>query len=169
MDRAPRGGKEASVCPTIRRLFALLMPILVFVHQAEAQEELPVLETYSFQLGDSGGVELTFLDPSIKRGGAQCRFTLHPTNVGEYHMRLEVFRHVKPDVITFALLLERIEVAFWDSQGKLVRQVVIDRSLGPDGLFIIGDSADGYFQHRRTEQGLATARHITIRLLGNYE
>jgi hypothetical protein len=84
-------------------------------------------------------------------------------------MRLEVFRHIAPDVVTFALLLERIEVAFWDRQGNLVRQVVVDRSLGPGGLFNIGDSADGYFQHTRTEQGLAAARRITIRLLGNYE
>jgi hypothetical protein len=145
------------------------MPLLVLVHQAWAQNRPPVLEEYSFHLGDSGRFELTFLDPSIRRGGAQFRFTLHPTHPGEYHMRLEVFRHVKPEVITFALLLERIEVAFWDSRDNLVRAVVVDRSLGPEGLFIIGDSADGYFQHRRTEQGLATARRITIRLLGNYE
>jgi hypothetical protein len=169
MSSAPRGCKEASLCTPIRRLFALVMPLVVLAHQTWAQDKPPVLQEYSFQLGDSGRFELTFLDPSIQRGGAQFRFTLHPTNPGEYHLRLEVFRHVKPEVITFALLLERIEVAFWDSRDNLVREVVVDRSLGPEGLFIIGDSADGYFQHMRIEQGLATARRITIRLLGNYE
>lgn len=98
MCSAPRGGKEVSVCTTIRRLFALLLPILVLAHQAGAQDGPPVLETYSFQLGDSGRVELTFLDPSIQRGGVQFRFTLHLANPGEYHLRLEVFRHGSPGV-----------------------------------------------------------------------
>jgi hypothetical protein len=169
MSSAPRGCKEASLCIHIRWLFTLVIPLLVLAHPAGTQAGPPVLEEYSFHLGDSGRFELTFLDPSIQRGGAQFRFTLHPTHPGEYHIRLEVFRHVQPEVITFALLLERIDVAFWDSRGNLVSEVVVDRALGPEGLFIIGDSADGYFQHMRTEPDLTTARRITIRLLGNYE
>ena len=112
MGSAPRGCKEASLCTAFRRLFALVIPLVGLALQAWAQDRPPVLEEYRFQLGDSGRFELTFLDPGIQGGGAQFRFTLHPTNPGEYHLRLEVFRHVKPEVITFALLLERIEVAF---------------------------------------------------------
>jgi hypothetical protein len=82
---------------------------------------------------------------------------------------VEVFRHAEPERITFALLLEQIDVTFWDGQGHLVREVVVDQAFGPAGLFILGDSADGYFHHERTEHGLSPARRSTIRLLGNYE
>jgi hypothetical protein len=169
MCSAARRYTEASLCKNLRRLLALVALLLVLVTQAWAQGEPPLLEEYHFQLGDSGRFELTFLDPGINRGGAQFRFTLHPAGPGEYHMRLEVFRHVRPGTITFALLLERIEVSFSDGQGDLLRKIVVDQALGANGLFIIGDSADGYFQHARTVQGLAAARRIAIRLLGNYE
>jgi hypothetical protein len=169
MCSAPHRCLETSLCKNIPRLLALVVALWVLTTPAWAQGGPPLLEEYLWHLGDSGRFELTFLDPNISRGGAQFRFTLQPANAGEYHMRLEVFRHVNPGTVTFALLLERIEVAFWDGQGELVRKIVVDQALGANGLFIIGDSADGYFQHARIVPGLATARRITVRLLGNYE
>ena len=165
----PRRCPEASLCKNIPCSLALVVTLWILTTPAWAQGGPPLLEEYLLQLGDSGRFELTFLDPSISHGDAQFRFTLQPANAGEYHMRLEVFRHVHPGTITFALLLERIEVAFWDDQGELVRKIVVDQTLGTNGLFIIGDSANGYFQRARIVPGLATARRITIRLLGNYE
>jgi hypothetical protein len=72
-------------------------------------------------------------------------------------------------LISFALLLERIEVQFLDSSGATLKTVVIDEQLGQDGLFIIGDSNDGYYEATRKLTGIGAVRGIRLRLFGNYE
>jgi hypothetical protein len=129
----------------------------------------PLLEEYSFQLGSSGGSELLFHDPSITGGAAQVRFHILPISKQETQMRIEIFRHNPPDLITFALLLERIEVQFLDSAGTTLKSVVIDEQLGESGLFIIGDSNDGYFEATRKLSAMGSVRGVRLRLFGNYE
>jgi len=134
-----------------------------------AQVQLPQLEEYDFQIGDSPGVELNFLDPRLAGGGAQVRFHLRPVSKNDYEMNVEVFRHVSQGTITFALLLERVEIAFFNASGALIRTIIFDKVLGESGLFIIGDSSDGYFQRKVRAENLGAAARLTLSLFGNYE
>jgi hypothetical protein len=147
----------------------LLVLLVFFASTAIAQTELPLLEEYSFQLGASSGTELLFHDPNLGNGAAEVRFHIRPINKQETQLRIEVFRHHPPDLIAFALLLERIEVHFLDSASATLKTTVIDDQLGPDGLFVIGDSNDGYFEATRTLTGMGSVRSIRLRLFGNYE
>ena len=146
-----------------------LLFLIFFASTAFAQSELPLLEEYSFQLGVSAGTELLFHDPNLGNGAAQVRFHIQPTNKQETQLRIEVFRHQPPDLIAFALLLERIEIQFLDAGGAILKSVVVDEQLGPSGLFIIGDSNDGYFEATRKLTGMGSVRSIRLRLFGNYE
>ncbi len=110
-----------------------------------------------------------FHDPNLGNGAAQVRFHIQPTNKQETQLRIEVFRHQPPDLIAFALLLERIEIQFLDAGGAILKSVVVDEQLGPSGLFIIGDSNDGYFEATRKLTGMGSVRSIRLRLFGNYE
>lgn len=150
----------------MKKIFLLLM---ILTSTAFAQTELPLLEEYGFQLGSSGGTELLFHDPSITGGAAQLRFHIFPINKQETQMKIEVFRHHPPELIAFALLLERIEVQFLDAGGATLKTVVLDQELGETGLFIIGDSNDGYFEGTRKLTGMNSVRSIRLRLFGNYE
>jgi hypothetical protein len=145
----------------------LMILFLYLVWNADAQVSPPVLEQYNFEMGDSGG-ELTFLDQRLGRGTAQMRIELR-TGQNAHDLRLEVFRHVPPGQVVFALLLERVEITFYNSEGAAIRKIVLDESLGEGGLFILGDSNDGYFRLQRTFKGLNSARRVTISLFGNYE
>jgi hypothetical protein len=66
-------------------------------------------------------------------------------------------------------LLDRVEIDFVSSTGATLKSIVLDQSLGQDGLFVIGDSADGYFENTRKLSGMAAVRAIRLRLFGNYE
>jgi len=152
--------------------FIYVIPFLTVLLTANSiwgQSGLPLLEEYSFQIGDSSGVELNFLDPSLGKGNAEVRFQLQPVGKGGYQIKLEVFRHVSQNVITFALLLERVEIGFVSASGEPIRTIVLDQILGESGLFIIGDSSDGYFQRKFTAESLGGARGVTLKLFGNYE
>jgi hypothetical protein len=127
-----------------------------------------LLEEYNFQLGASGGNELLFHDPSLGNGNAQMRFHIFPISNQESQVQIEIFRHTV-DRITFALLLDRVEMQFVNSAGTAIKSIVLDQSLGQDGLFVIGDSADGYFENTRKLSGMAAVRSIRLRLFGNYE
>ena len=96
------------------------------------------------------------------------RFHVFPISNQESQVQIEIFRHTL-DRITFALLLDRVEMDFVNSSGATVKSVVLDQSLGQDGLFVIGDSADGYFEIRGSSSGMAAVRSIRLRLFGNYE
>jgi hypothetical protein len=130
--------------------------------------QLNLLEEYNFQLGASGGSELLFHDPSLGNGNAQVRFHIFPISNQESRVQIEVFRHTI-ERITFALLLDRVEMDFVNSSGTAIKTIVLDQSLGQDGLFVIGDSADGYFENTRRLSGMAAVRSIRLRLFGNYE
>ncbi len=134
-----------------------------------ASSELPLLESYTFELGGWPQVELSFLDPRIERGQAQFRCEIRPSGRDASRIRLEVFRHVRPDSIQFALLLEQVRLEFLDAAGAPVKTIVLDEVLGEGGLFILGDSSDGYYQYRTTVSGLQRAERLRIQLLGNYE
>jgi hypothetical protein len=146
----------------------ILIVFLTFAFNAGAQVSPPVLEQYNFEMGTSGAVELSFLDQNIHNGSAQFRLELRKCQ-NEHDLRIEVFRHANPGQILFALLLERIEITFYNSSNTPIRTIVLDESLGNQGLFIIGDSNDGYFRAQRTLKGLTAARRVTISLFGNYE
>lgn len=130
--------------------------------------QVPVLEEYNFQLGESGGSELLFHDPSLGRGNAQVRFHVFPISNQESQVQIEVFRHIIGK-ISFALLLDRVEMEFQNSAGAAIKTVVLDESLGEGGFFVIGDSADGYFENTRRLTGMGAVRSIRLRLIGNYE
>jgi hypothetical protein len=130
--------------------------------------QVSLLEEYSFQLGGSGGNELLFHDRSLGNGNAQMRFHVFPISNQEAQVQIEIFRHTL-DRITFALLLDRVEMDFVNTSGATIKSIVLDQSLGQDGLFVIGDSADGYFENTRKLSGMAAVRSIRLRLFGNYE
>jgi hypothetical protein len=133
--------------------------------------QLPELEEYDFSLGDSAGTELSFFDPNLGNGNAQVRFELRPVTRQDYEIKLEVFRHIPSGkgIVTFALLLERVKISFFNASGGQVKTIVFDEVLGESGLFIIGDSSDGYFQRTVTAKDLGNARRVKIKLFGNYE
>ncbi len=134
-----------------------------------ASFDVPRLETYAFELAGWPQVELAFLDPRIANGAAQFRFEIKPVGRGASRLRLEIFRHVPPDSVQFALLLEEVRLDFFDAAGETVKTIRLDEVLGDGGLFILGDSADGYYQYRGTVSGLERAARLEIRLFGNYE
>jgi len=151
------------------RWFKVVTLFLFFISSnLFAQISPPLLEEYNFQLGSSGGNELLFHDPQLGNGNAQLRFHVLPISNQESRVHIEVFRHIIGK-ITFALLLERIEIEFLNVAGATVKTVVLDQSLGEGGLFIIGDSSDGYFENIRKATGMSAVRSIRLRLFGNYE
>jgi len=141
---------------------------LFFIAAQSVFAQKSLLEEFNFQLGESGGNELLFHDPSLGNGNAQLRFHVFPISNQEAQVQIEIFRHVIGK-ITFALLLDRVEMDFVNSAGATVKSVVLDQSLGQDGFFVIGDSADGYFESTRRLSGMAAVRSIRLRLFGNYE
>ena len=130
--------------------------------------QLNLLEEYNFQLGASGGNELLFHDPSLGNGNAEVRFHVFPISSQESQVQIEIFRHIIGK-ITFALLLDRVEMDFMNSSGAAIKTIVLDQSLGEGGFFVIGDSADGYYENTRRLSGMAAVRSIRLRLFGNYE
>jgi hypothetical protein len=152
----------------ISRLLRVSFVFALFLIAANVLGQASLLEEYSFQLGASGGNELLFQDRSLGNGNAQLRFHVFPISNQESQIQIEVFRHTL-DRITFALLLDRVEIDFVNSAGTTVKSVVLDQSLGQDGLFVIGDSADGYFENTRRLSGMGAVRSIRLRLFGNYE
>lgn len=154
------------------RLFpaATLLAVLAAASPAAAELERPTLERYAFDIGQSHGYELSFTDPRLGNGGAFFRLDLQARGSHRLDLRLEIGRHVPPDTITFALLVSGIELRFLDATGAVVEEVVLEGdSLWPGGYFVIGDSADGYFQHRQSLANLARVRRVNIALFGNYE
>lgn len=145
------------------------LSLMLFCGTVFAQGELPLLERYSFDVQDWPSVELSFLDRKIGTGGAQFRLEIRNVTAQTSELQLAVFRHLPSDQIAFALLLEEIRVRFLDPAGNVVKAFTLDQILGPDGLFIIGDSQDGYFEHRRKLSGLRGASRLEVELLGNFE
>ncbi|MCI0618474.1 hypothetical protein L0244_36310 [bacterium] len=150
------------------RILKFSLGFFFFLIATNVFAQLNLLEEYNFQLGASGGSELLFHDPSLGNGNAQVRFHVFPISNQESRVQIEVFRHTM-ERITFALLLDRVEIDFVNSTGATIKSIVLDQSLGQDGLFVIGDSADGYFENTRRLSGMAAVRSIRLRLFGNYE
>jgi hypothetical protein len=152
----------------ISKLLNVSFVFAFFLLATNAFAQLNLLEEYSFQLGASGGNELLFHDSSLGNGNAEMRFHIFPISNQESQIQIEVFRHIIGK-ISFALLLDRVEIDFLNSGGTTVKSIVLDQSLGQDGFFVIGDSADGYFQNTKRLTGMGAVRSIRLRLFGNYE
>jgi hypothetical protein len=150
------------------RIVKISLGFFFFLIATNVFAQLNLLEEYNFQLGSSGGSELLFHDPSLGNGNAQMRFHVFPISNQESRVQIEIFRHTM-ERITFALLLDRVEIDFVNSSGAAIKSIVLDQSLGLDGLFVIGDSADGYFENTRRLRGIGAVRSIRLRLFGNYE
>jgi hypothetical protein len=138
-------------------------------HASLGQSDFPLLESYSFELGSSDAVDFSVHDLNLGAGAAQLRLQLARLEGNRSALRLEVFRHVPAGAISFALLLDRVEIDLLGPGGALLRRFAVDTELGPDGLFIIGDSADGHFEFERSFERPAALRRIDLRLFGNYE
>src|SRR5262249_10410910 len=150
-------------------LFSFLLVTLLWMGDSiPAQSTLPFLEGYRFDVGNSQPEELLFHDASISGGSAQFRFHLTRDALDQTDMRLEVFRPQR-NAVEFALLLERIEVDLLQANGTLIRRIALDKTLGPSGLFVIGDSNDGYFSSHQSLGKLTGVRVITVKLFANYE
>jgi hypothetical protein len=147
-------------------IFSILL-ILLALKMVIAQSEPPLLEEYSFQFGNSAGTEFLFHDRRLGNGTAQLRIRLVPDRANA-NLRVEVFRHHSSGIV-FALLLEKIEIQFLNSSGNPIKSLVLDQVLGENGLFIIGDSDDGYFQHENRITDVSAVRAMRIRVFGNYE
>ncbi len=150
------------------RIIKISLGFFFFLIATNVFAQLNLLEEYNFQLGASGGNELLFHDSSLGNGNVQMRFHVFPISNQESQVQIEVFRHILGK-ISFALLLDRVEIDFVNSTGATIKSIVLDQSLGQDGLFVIGDSADGYFENTRKLSGMAAVRAIRLRLFGNYE
>jgi hypothetical protein len=146
----------------------LAIGLLMTGDSIPAQSALPFLEGYRFEVGNSEPEELLFHDATISGGSAQFRFHLTRDALNQTDLRLEIFRPQR-NAIEFALLLERIEVDLLQANGVLIRRIALDKTLGPSGLFIIGDSNDGYFVSHQSLGKLTGVRVITVKLFGNYE
>lgn len=153
--------------PLVALLTAVLVALLPVSAGAQLEEPEP-LEEYEFELGSSPGARLLFEDPALGNGNAGLRLELEPDRAGAYEVRLEVFRHVPPEIITFALLVERIELVFENERGTRLRELELTN---PETgfVFTIGDSADGYFLHDDRVRGLVALRRVKVKVFGNYE
>ena len=148
----------------------LIVSAFVSIPSRGEERGFPILERYVFDFGSSGGTDLAFRDPRLGNGNAFFRFEMRSRNPRVVEVHLEIGRHVAPDTITFALLVSRIRVSFLDRTGRSVGEVDLQgESLWPGGLFVIGDSDDGYFQVRETLRGVGRARRAVVRIFGNYE
>jgi hypothetical protein len=62
-----------------------------------------------------------------------------------------------------------VEIDLLGPRDSLLRRVVLDAELGPNGLFTIGDSAGGHFEVEKVLERMDGLRGIHVRLFGNYE
>ncbi len=149
---------------------ALMLGVTLFFPDLTiAQLGRPTLERYEFHIGGSRNYEVDFLDRNLGNGGASFRISLR-SQAKVVELVAEIARHVPPDTITFALLVNGIHFYFYNESGDLIDQIVLEGDeLWPGGYFVIGDSSDGYFQLRRKLRDIARTRLIVIELFGNYE
>ena len=135
--------------------------------------ETTVLERYSFQLGTrslpghSQGVELRVNDRFFGNGTARSRLALieqsSSSNLTNRPMMLQlhVERDVRQDEVVFALLVFRVEIRGYDSQGALAYTKDLPG-------FTFGDSASGRWYERLA--GLPTdLSQLVVTFFGNYE
>ena len=128
-----------------------------------AQE--PVLENYSLSHGGTpgaraGGIAVRLSDEHFGGGTAKARIRLK-IKEGSARLFLNVYRIVVPGEVTFALLVFRVEIRGYDSEGSLL----YSRDL--DG-FTFGDSKSGEWSAalRDIPAGIGQLRVVFI---GNYE
>jgi hypothetical protein len=157
----------------MRYVLALMMYVLLGgggqFRAAPVMAQEPVLETYILGQGGSLTLNLEGLTARVQDEGfggfpglgvakALIRFA-----TGAEHSRLvlRVYREIPPDTIAFALLVNRVKVRAFDSQGKRVYARTLPG-------FVFGDGASGNWSRTLSQLPAQVARlHITF--FGNYE
>lgn len=141
-----------------------LAPGLASVLRAQ---QPPILESYSLQLGttDAAGVTAHLVDDFFGHGSARARLLYvapmtidDPTATGT--LALRVWRRVPRGQITFALLVDGVEVRGF-SAGGLVGIWYLPS-------FAFGDSASGNW-NRTIDDVPANVLRIEVTFFGNYE
>lgn len=153
----------------MRNLVTLLFLSSSFLAAAEPQ----VLEGYNFHFGSgndpgrSSGAELRFHDRFFGNGTARAQISLtEQSSSSTFNNRplllsLRVQRQVQPDEVVFALLIFKVEIRGFDSQGA----IIFSRDLPG---FNFGDSASGHWYERIPNLPTGLAR-LSISYYGNYE
>lgn len=135
----------------------------LFAFEAALAEE-PVLESYTIGHGGNlgarpDGVAATLTDKFLGNGTAKARIKLKAKE-DSGTLSLRVSRSVGRGKITFALIVERIEVRGYDAAGALVYV----RDLGG---FVFGDSKSGKWEEKIEDLPLE-AQQVRIIFIGNY-
>jgi hypothetical protein len=153
----------------MRTLAALLFLSSAWLSAAEPQ----ILERYNFHFGAtadpgrSSGAELRFHDRYLGNGTADAHITLTAQSSSStlfnrpLLLSLKVQRQVQPDEVVFALLMFKVEIRGFDSQGTQI----FSRDLPG---FTFGDSASGLWYERIPNLPTALAQ-LTVTFHGNYE
>lgn len=125
----------------------------------------PVLEEYGLSYGgnsggSSPGVYATLFDESFGNGDAKA-FLIFGSGAKASSLQLKVWRQLKPETTSFALLVFRVEVRGYDSEGS----VVFSKDLRH---FSFGDSQSGSWS-KSFGRLPPSAVQIKVRFVGNYE
>jgi hypothetical protein len=153
-------------------LFAIRPPV-------EAQEGWPpALEHYSLRVGadEARGVETLVFDRFFGHGSARASVNFRgPAALGQGDtsddqgtLFLRVWRRVPPGIVTFALLVFRVEIRGYDAQDTLVYARDLAHGDPDVPLFSFGDSASGHWSHGFRDLPATVAR-VDVTFFGNYE
>lgn len=155
------------------RVLNLKLLILSAVLVSAAAQDRPVLENYSFQLGNpsspgaSTGAELRFSDRFFGNGTARSSIRLLEQSSSStladrpLLLMLGVKRDVKPGEVVFALLVAGVQIRGYDSTGA----EIFSQDLP---AFAFGDSASGEWHERIPNLPTNIAR-LSVTFYGNYE
>ena len=143
----------------------LLIFVSVFLNAGEVFCQEAVLESYVIRHGGApaarpDGLDVKLTDKYFGNGTASAHIRFK-TKGDSGRLFLSVYREVNPGEVTFALLVFRVEVSGYDSNGS----VIYSRNLGG---FKFGDSQSGEWRDELNE--LPTSiQQLNIAFVGNYE
>jgi hypothetical protein len=134
------------------------MKILLSALALALFQDEPVLERYAMQ--PPGFSDITTFSRYFGGGSASARYR-YVRGETSSSLTLQVWRFVPPGFITFALLVDRVEIRGYDSDRKLI----YSRDLAG---FTFGDSASGFWCRRLTDLPMDLAV-LEFNFFGNYE
>jgi hypothetical protein len=124
----------------------------------------PVLEAYTISQG--GSLSLSFdgfdsrLTDQVFGGGTAKSIIQFNTERDHSNLFLQVYRVVPNGTITFALIVTRVEVRAFNSQGALIYSQDV-------GGFLFGDSASGNWSQSLFDLP-ANVTQVKVTFFGNY-
>jgi hypothetical protein len=129
----------------------------------------PVLEAYTIGQGGSQSLSLDGFDSRLSDQGFGSVTGLHATKsiiqfnteVAHSNLSLQVYRVIPKGTIIFALIVTRVEVRAFNSQGE----PIYSRDLGG---FVFGDGASGNWSQSLFDLP-ANVAQIKVTFFGNYE